>query len=97
MGLYLWFGLEPGGRFQPSLGSLHHSMRACGEGYLTVFGFDLRGFPRPTSRRVSANPNYLYLQSGLNVRLSPESGGIADMAALRICAKGRHSLTMTPP
>jgi hypothetical protein len=24
------------------------------------FGFDFRGFPRVTTRTVSANPNYLY-------------------------------------
>jgi len=42
----------------------------------------------PSSDGGASTP---HAKRGLNVCFCPESGGIADMAALRICAKCGHS------
>jgi hypothetical protein len=38
---------------------------------LTEFGFRLLGFPRDTTKRVSANPNHLYLSEGKSEMTAP--------------------------
>jgi len=75
------------------LGSLHSS-ESLRYGYLKEFGFDLLGFPRRRTRRVIANPNYLYFGlSDLVMRVI----GIAATSLAGPGARARSCLPDCPP
>jgi hypothetical protein len=79
-----WLGLEPGRKFQLPPGSLTIALalrRYNQRLFVYVLLAPLICASDTPAVLSSANPNYLYLQSDLNVCLSPDSDRIADMFA----------------